>query len=216
MWKLVKKIISMKALVVMMLVVSKMKSHMMLKWNKLLHWCQFQLIVNRLSITTAQDCFKIFFEFSNNCNFLITFSKLMHWRIMLGGMGGMELRIITGMVQKLRIQKVVHAMKVIVVKILDMITGLGFPHDVLGVHDNFEILSQRRVQLWRQTRCQHWRRCFDLDGPVASNSTELWRFSGSIQLDLLFTWTTKMLRKIKAISKWRRNNWDVRWYSWKY
>ena len=45
---------------------------------------------------------------------------------MLGGMGGMELRIITGMVQKLRIQKVVHAMKLIVVKILDMITGLGF------------------------------------------------------------------------------------------
>ena len=66
--KLVKNFILIKALVVMMLVVSKMKSHMMLKWNKLLHWCQFQLIVNRLSITTAQDCFKIFFEYSNNWN----------------------------------------------------------------------------------------------------------------------------------------------------
>ena len=44
----------MKALGAMMLVVSKMKSHMMLKWNKLLHWCQFQLIANRLSITTVQ------------------------------------------------------------------------------------------------------------------------------------------------------------------
>ena len=64
---------------------------------------------------------------------------------MRGGMGGMELPITTGMVQKLRIQKVVHVMKLIVVKILDMITGLGFQHDVLSVHNDFETLSQRRV-----------------------------------------------------------------------
>ena len=44
---------------------------------------------------------------------------------MLGGMVVMELQITTGMVLKARIQEVVLVMKLIVVKILDMIIGLG-------------------------------------------------------------------------------------------
>ena len=45
---------------------------------------------------------------------------------MLGGMGGMELPITTGMVQRAPDQEDVLVMKLIVVKILDMIIGLGF------------------------------------------------------------------------------------------